>query len=75
MEITKIFQGRDFKNERKKISKEAESLNNNSKVSQNARKGNSILEKAMDGGPNNLIEKLLADPTKVQMKQLNTYLN
>ena len=75
MELTKIFQGRDFKNERKQISKEADSLISTSKVSQNARKGYSILEKAMDEGPNNLIEKLLADPTKVQMKQLNTYLN
>ena len=77
LEVMKIFEGRNFKKERVQLRKEADNLVSTAKVSQFARKGHYMLEKARGNVDSDqpLMDKLLFDPTRVQMKYMNGYLN
>ena len=77
LEVMKIFEGRNFKKERVELRKEADNLVSTAKVSQFARKGHYMLEKARGNVDSDqpLMDKLLFDPTRVQMKYMNGYLN
>ena len=66
-----------LKRERKEAVRKADDLLSSSKVSQFARKGHYTLDKARGDvdGETYLVERLLKDPNKVQMKYMNGYLN
>ena len=75
-ELKSIFDGRDFRKERKNMLAEVDNLTSSNKVSQLALKGNYVLEKARNQRKGqSLIDDVLEDPGKFKMNCLNDYLN
>lgn len=75
LDTMKMFENRDFKEERTQMLAQAEKLSNNPHVSSLTKKGNYVLQQVRGCVDESMMQKMSTDPTKVQMTLLNDYLN
>ena len=65
LETMKIFENRDFKEERTQMLAEAEKLSNNPHVSSLTKTGNYVLQQVRGCVDQSMMQKMTVDPAKV----------